>query len=322
MSCSMQCNGATHIGKVRKDNQDQFLIADLNKSMHIYQTSLGLDHQARLFGGSQGKLLLVADGMGGHASGERASTLAVDCIASYLLTTMCWFFRLDEGSDAEFLEDLQEALRHCQKTLAAEVEALPQQRGMGTTVTLAYILWPRLYVVHVGDSRCYLLHEGALQRVTRDHTLSEFYADRQRKSFQGIVGEEYADPTWSHVLWNVVGGDSEDLTVDIYRTDLKVGDSLLLCTDGLSKHVDDKQLAQVLASDRSASDLCDELIESANAAGGTDNTTVIVARFQDRPQVGAAEEGGVRSEEEKQARRSAETDPFLPLAKEGQQVTS
>src|SRR5947209_1795229 len=100
----MDCCGLTDIGRVREANEDQYLIADLSKSMRIYRTSLGLDDQTRLFGSSQGKLFLVADGMGGHAAGKRASALAVDSLTTYVLNTMHWFFRL-RGDQEEYFED-------------------------------------------------------------------------------------------------------------------------------------------------------------------------------------------------------------------------
>ena len=109
MSIEIECHGATHVGRHRSDNEDQFLIADLNKSMKVHQTSLGLNHQTRLMGESQGKLLLVADGVGGHASGERASSLAVDCVANYILNAMDWFLRLNDENEAELVEELKDA---------------------------------------------------------------------------------------------------------------------------------------------------------------------------------------------------------------------
>src|SRR5687767_948111 len=102
----MDVHGLTHVGMRRPTNEDQFLIADLKKSMRVDQTSLGLHHQSWLFGNSQGKLLLVADGMGGHEAGERASTIAVDSIATYALNTMHWFFRLEEEVDDDFKDAL------------------------------------------------------------------------------------------------------------------------------------------------------------------------------------------------------------------------
>src|SRR5688500_14819628 len=103
----MHCYGATDVGRRREANEDQFLIADLKKSMDVHQTSLALDHHTRLYGGSKGKLLLVADGMGGHAAGERASTIAVDGVATYVLNTLHWMFRLGDGSEDDFVEDLK-----------------------------------------------------------------------------------------------------------------------------------------------------------------------------------------------------------------------
>src|ERR1700682_5785907 len=114
MRGKMDCFGLTDIGKVREGNEDQFLIADLNKSMLIHQTSLAHEDHTRLFGWSQGKLLLVADGMGGHAGGKRASTIAVQALAHYVLNTMSWFFRLQENQEADLAEELQAALEACQ----------------------------------------------------------------------------------------------------------------------------------------------------------------------------------------------------------------
>ena len=154
MPGKMDCFGLTDVGKVRDVNEDQFLIADLNKSMLVHQTSLSHDDHTRLFGGSQGQLLLVADGMGGHAAGKQASTLAVQTLSHYVLNAMRWLFQLDEPNEAD-LEDEFKTGQACQRRLEAEADAMPEKHGMGTTLTMAYVLWPRLYVVHVGDSRCY-----------------------------------------------------------------------------------------------------------------------------------------------------------------------
>ncbi len=96
MRCKMDCFGMTDVGRVRENNEDQFLIADLNRSMLVHQTSLSQDDHTRLFGGSQGALLLVADGMGGHAAGQQASAIAVQALEHYVLNTMPWFYHLQE----------------------------------------------------------------------------------------------------------------------------------------------------------------------------------------------------------------------------------
>jgi protein phosphatase len=276
MRGKMDCCGLSDTGKVRQANEDQFLVADLNKSMRVQHTSLGIEDQSRLFGGSQGTLLVVADGAGGDVAGDRASTLAVDSVANYVLNNMRWFFRLHEDPQDDFLDDLTAALEHCQTTISAEAESIPTHKGMGTTVTLAYVVWPRLYVVHAGNSRCYLLRESTLKQITRDHTIAE-----QLVEAGAIQPEEAETSQWSNTLWNVVGGDSDALVPEVYKAELRIGDTLLLCTDGLNKHVPDGQIAQLLDGDADAERTCRRLVEAANDAGGTDNITVVVARFRE-----------------------------------------
>lgn len=272
----MDCYGMTDIGHEREANEDQFLIADLNKSMRVYQTSLGLDHQTRLFGGSQAKLLLVADGMGGQAAGERASTIAIDSITKYVLNTMDWFFRLEGTHEAEFLEELKSSLLAVQREIQLEIEKVPRRQGMGTTLTMAYLVWPRLYVVHAGDSRCYVLRGHELRQLTHDHTLAQQFVETGEMSAAEVEGSQ-----WSHMLWNVVGGDSSKLHVELHRAELHLGDTVLLCTDGLSSQVADGRIARILHDTKTAQHGVQRLIEASNAAGGADNVTAVIARFVD-----------------------------------------
>src|SRR5947208_450262 len=113
MLAKMDCHGLTDPGLKRPTNQDHFLIADLNKSMRVQGTRLTLDNQTRVYGGSQGKLLIVADGMGGEAEGERACTIAVDQVTTYVLNSLGWLFRLEEDSEQDFEDHLKEALESC-----------------------------------------------------------------------------------------------------------------------------------------------------------------------------------------------------------------
>jgi protein phosphatase len=264
--------GLTDIGKVRETNEDQFLIADLTKSMRVSQTSLSLDKEdRRLFGGSQGKLLLVADGMGGHEGGEQASRIAVEALTRYVLNVMRWLFRLEEDTDEDFQDDLKSAMEHCQEKVEAELEG-QHREAPGTTLTLGYVIWPRLYVVHVGDSRCYLWRDSKLKQITKDHTMAQRLVD------DGNLEEEETTP-WSHVLWNVIGGGSEELAPEVYKAKLRRGDTLLLCTDGLTKHLSDEDLANLLGDGLSSRECTERLVARANDAEGSDNTTVVVARF-------------------------------------------
>src|SRR5690348_817075 len=135
MRGKMDCFGLSDQGRVREANEDQFLIADLNKSLLIHQTSLSHEDHTRLFGGSQGQLLLVADGMGGHSSGQRASALAVQGLTRYVLNTMPWLFRLQQEQETDLKEELQAALGSAQRDIEAEAAAHAERRGMGTTLT-------------------------------------------------------------------------------------------------------------------------------------------------------------------------------------------
>lgn len=300
MRGKMDCFGLTDVGSRRPTNEDQFLIADLNKSMLIHQTSLSHEDHTRLFGGSQGKLLLVADGMGGHAEGKQASQIAVQTMANYVLNTMPWFFRLEEGRESDLHEELKLALEECQRSIESAAATNPQRRGMGTTLTMAYILWPRLYVVHAGDSRCYLLRGSRLEQVTTDHTIA------QRMVEKGILdAREAQESRWSHVLWNCVGGGTHELNPDVYKATLQIGDSLLLCSDGLTACMEPHQIAELLQKKLSAEQTCRQLVDTANSAGSPDNLTVVVAHFRDaRDQVTealqqkteAAEEAPTRAE--------------------------
>jgi len=295
----MDWAGLTDTGRVRPVNEDQFLIASLSKSMQVHSTSLNLDDQTRLFGPSQGRLFLVADGMGGHAAGRRASTLAVDALTSYVLNTMHWFFRLRQDREDLFIDELKAALEHCQQEVWAEAQRVPRERGMGTTLTMAYLAWPQLFVVHAGDSRCYLMREGRLRQVTRDHTVAQRLADA------GQLDDPDHSP-WSHMLYNAVGGGTDQVRPEVRRADLALGDTLLLCTDGLSKHVPDPEIGRLLGSAGSSVEACRRLVDAANAAGGSDNITAVVVRFNpagpaEEAQTAVAERPVEETQEEREA---------------------
>jgi PPM family protein phosphatase len=274
MLTQMDCFGLTDSGLKRPTNQDHYLIADLNKSMRIHDTSLTLDSETRVYGGSQGKLLIVADGMGGEAEGEQACTIAVDQLTTYVLNSLSWCFRLEEDSEHDFEDHLKEALQSCQGKIQAIVATHPEMQTMGTTMTMVYIVWPRAFVVHVGDSRCYMLRNGEFDQITVDHTVSEIMVEKGQLS-----REEAQHSPMGHVLWNVLGGRSNDLSVDVYKLTLESDDVLLLCTDGLYNMVPRETLQELLNSYTSAESACRKLVDLANENGGKDNITAIVAHF-------------------------------------------
>ncbi len=265
--------GLTDIGRKRAVNQDQFLIAELSKSMLVSASSLSQFDTGRFFGGIQGQVLLVADGMGGHAAGEKASSLVMHHLIGRLLNSVHWFFQSDTGSEEEFIDGLKNLLRDAHARILNEARENHLIAGMGTTLTMAYIHWPTMYVVHAGDSRCYLVRDGEIRQITTDHTLA-----RQMVEAGGMKPEDEAGSRWSNVLWNVLGGNSHrELLAEVHRVDLKRGDSVLLCSDGLYRYLDPNELATLAKHQENASALCKELVHLANQRGGEDNITIIVS---------------------------------------------
>jgi protein phosphatase len=273
MSVVFDCYGQTDRGKVRRLNEDQYFIAELAKRMIVKQTSLqggGTELRAT---GQVGYLLVVADGMGGISGGEIASGLAVETISWYVNRTMPWFHRHEEGREAELEADLRVGMQACQKTVSEAARSSNFQR-MGTTLTMACILWPRLYVVHAGDSRCYLLRNGKLAQLTKDHTVA------QRVVEAGIMTEAQAEKAgYAHTLWNCIsGGPDGGVRPDIYRSQLELGDTLLLCTDGLTRELNDDAIRAAIERAPTLKDAVESLVASANNSGGQDNVTVVAAR--------------------------------------------
>ncbi len=280
MSVTIECFGASDRGKVRRINEDQFLIADLAKALQISQTSLSDEERRHLSGVNHGKLLLVADGMGGRSGGEVASGLAVETVARYALNTMPWFFRLQDGREADLENELRSALEECQRSVEAAA-TLTGHKQMGTTLTMAYLLWPRMYVVHAGDSRCYLHRGGRIEQITRDHTVAQRMVD------EGLMPAETAAASrWSHALWKCVGGETGEVHPDVYKAKLAAGDTVLLCSDGVSKYLPETLIAQVLGEAGSSEQAARRLVQAANDAGGDDNITAVVARCHGLPETG------------------------------------
>lgn len=310
MPLTIDCFGQTDIGARRDQNQDQFLVAELTKSLQVRQSSVGFEAPANLSGEGQATLLLVADGMGGHASGERASHLAVDNIATYLVSALGWMYCFGERPEREFTDILDRAMHKCQERIGQEAREHPQHAGMGTTLTLALIVEDRLFVAHVGDSRCYLLPAvgSEARQLTTDHTFA------QRLIEDGVMGREEAERSrWNHTLWNVLGGDSDEVRPQLVQERLRGGDHLLLCTDGLTKHVNLDEVAQTVRQSDSVEETCHALIGQALQRGGSDNVTVILGRVKEDQE--EAEPRGAETStghDTSLAHATGDTQPFLP----------
>jgi protein phosphatase len=271
-SLAVSCHGSTDKGQVRANNEDQYLVARLSKALQVMQTSLP---QPKLRQSSDcSHLFIVADGMGGHAAGEQASALAIDSVETYVLEALKWFAHKHGDDDDQLLADFRNALGQAHERVRHEAIEHPELQGMGTTLTLAYSLNDQLYVAHVGDSRCYLLRERILYSITQDHTLVE---EMVRKGV--LTAEQAVHHRWRHVITSTVGGESSKVRIDVHRLHLQPGDVILLCSDGLTEMQTGDDIAAVLQAATTPEAACKQLIAAANAAGGKDNITVVVAVF-------------------------------------------
>jgi serine/threonine protein phosphatase PrpC len=264
--------GLTNQGKMRRENQDHFLLCTIHPQVVIQGTSLPDLEHLPLLGQRLATLMLVADGVGGGAAGSEAARLATEAVMRYVSSTLRCYHSAGTSTDAEFLDALRAAALEAHQAVRAEAAARAEQREMATTLSLGIIVWPWLYVLQVGDSRCYVCDEGNLRQVTRDQTLAQDLVD------SGVLPKERAPSSpFSHVLSSAIGA-SEAAPV-VTRVDVrKRGTVILVCSDGLTKHVTDAEIAQQLATMQSARQVSEALLALALERGGSDNITIVVGR--------------------------------------------
>jgi protein phosphatase len=265
--------GVTDKGKVRETNEDQFLIAELTKAMRVWQTSL--PEPKLQVGEERAHLFLVADGMGGQLAGERASALAVAAIEQFMLNSFRWFFGSGSPDEQRVLAQFQSAIRHADARILEETAAHPELSGMGTTVTMAFHLGAQLCVIHVGDSRAYLYRDHELHQLTEDHTL---VADMVRSG--ALRRDQVAEHQLRHTITNVVGGPELGVNVEARALEVRDGDRLLLCTDGLTEMVTNDAIAATLDAEPTPEAAAKKLLAQANDGEASDNITLVVVRFE------------------------------------------
>ena len=270
----VQCGALTHPGKVRSNNEDHFLVAKLAKSMQIYQSSLDTAGETR-FSDEDGYLMVVADGMGGAAAGERASAMAVHSVEAFALNTLKWFLHMGKADESVLLAELAHSLELADRSVYDQAESDYRLAGMGTTLTMAYCVGLDLYIVHAGDSRAYLYRDGKLEQVTNDHTLVQLLVEGGM-----ITAEDAKTHHRRNIVTNVIGGPKPGVQAEIHKVRIKDGDILLLCSDGLTEPVDDAVIALTLGKTTDPDGLAHDLVEIALENGGPDNITAVVARFQ------------------------------------------
>lgn len=265
--------GLTDRGRRRETNEDHFVIASVNKSVAIEATSVPRSAITGRFGVANAHLFAVADGVGGRADGDIASERTVAAVLEYFRSAAECLQGLHANEEHELIERLEGTVRKVHGALLAEYggdhAAVP-----ATTLTMVLLVWPRAYLVHVGDSRAYVRRRGRFQALTRDQTFGQYMV-----TVGAWTEEQAARPGPAATLSSAVGG-SELLPV-VGLVDLEAGDSMLLCTDGLTKHVPDERIAEVLAMSTDAREMSQTLVDEALAAGGTDNVTVVVVRTEE-----------------------------------------
>lgn len=262
--------GVTDKGKVRPNNEDNFLIVAIRKSIEVTHSSIESGHAAQHFGAAEAHLFVVADGVGGGPAGERASADTVSALLQYVRETAGCFHQISPQREHELFAQLETTVRGVHEELVASSSG-----GKGsppaTTLTMVLLAWPRAYFIHVGDSRAYIRRRGRLQQLTRDQTLGEYMV-----SVGALTEEQAAKSGPAASLTSAIGGS--ELSPVVGLIDLDPGDSLLLCTDGLTRHVSNERIGEVLGQSGTAQQQAETLMAEALAAGGRDNVTLIVVK--------------------------------------------
>jgi protein phosphatase len=255
----------TDVGRTREHNEDAFAVADLS----IDATPTEVDaftHPA----GPRGTLFMVADGMGGAAAGEIASAMAVEIVIGEMRSN--WL--VSESTDPDtFVRTIKQATKSANEHINSFAASHPEYRGMGTTATVAGFLGGTLYLAQVGDSRAYLVRHGSAQQITKDQSLMQKLIEAGE-----LTEEEAAQSERRNIILQALGPEPS-IKVDLTHQNVRRGDTLVLCSDGLSGQVTKDEIGVIVTESPSVEDACKRLIDRANESGGPDNITVIVARF-------------------------------------------
>ena len=258
--------GRTDVGLTREHNEDTFLVADLSAGNATLQPEV---RTHRL--GERGTLFMVADGMGGAASGEIASAMAVDVVLEELKRRWISAGTTDPQQFAAVLRLATEAANSAIHRYASDH---PENRGMGTTATVAGLLGDGLYLAQVGDSRAYIVRGGVCRQITKDQSLMQKLLEAGE-----ITAEEAEQSDRKNIILQALGPDPR-IRIDLTHQQVRRGDTLILCSDGLSGQVRPEEIATVVREEMDLMVVCKRLIDLANDHGGPDNITVVAARFE------------------------------------------
>jgi serine/threonine protein phosphatase PrpC len=265
----------SHPGRVRAENQDHFLLATIHKRVQVLQTNLNSKHVLPIGDQRLAFVAMIADGVGGADGGEEASAKALEVAMQYLANSTDCYLRSAE--DEELMHALQDAALKSHEAVLARAKEVAEGRSMATTLTLWMGVWPWYYLLQVGDSRYYLYRDRKLTQVSRDQTIAQDLLD------QGVFTRAMASRSrFANVLSSAIGGDTALPVITRLKADWM--NVHLLCTDGLTKHVSDEQIADRLENMVTAKECAERLLNDALEAGGTDNISIIIGRAVPKPE--------------------------------------
>lgn len=267
--------GQSHQGHIRTNNEDHYLAVRITRSLETILTNLDGAVLPKSFD-ETAYGMLVADGMGGEAAGEVASRVALLTLLELVVQTPDWIMRMNQPENAAIvMRRMTRRFREIDDELRELGESHRSLHGMGTTLTVVVTLGTEVILSHIGDSRAYLLRDEKLQQLTKDQTLAQALIDA------GIAEpDDTVTRAMRHVLTAALGSTGERTDPEIQRLQLRDGDQLLLCTDGLTEMVAEDLIAAVLADAKSSQAACRRLIDLALGGGGGDNITVVLARYR------------------------------------------
>jgi protein phosphatase len=262
--------GRTDVGRTREHNEDSFLLGDVSGGAQLPEHAV-----VTVGSGGRRLLFMVADGMGGAAAGEIASDMAVGTV--FERVTARWAQDAPEGvasgDAAAFALSLREAAEEANRRIHVHATEHPEYRGMGTTATIAGVFDDTLYIAQVGDSRAYLIRGGRALQITKDQSVLLRVVEAG-----GMTEEEAERSERRNIILQALGPEAK-VVIDLTHQQLRRDDLLILCSDGLSSLVRGEEIARIAAACKDVCELCERLIDTANASGGPDNITVIAARF-------------------------------------------
>jgi protein phosphatase len=264
---AFEFGAATHVGKVRSTNEDHYAVVKRRRTNELLLTNLDRRHVTLT--DDSAFALVVADGMGGARFGDFASQLALERMFELSRQATSWVMKYTGEEVLQIRQRVEAYVQDMQATLREYVAANPELAGMGTTWTSAHLLPPHAIIIQIGDSRAYLLHDGRLSQITHDETMAQAYIDA------GMDPDSVKQ--FRHVLLNSLGGSRDEVSAQIYHSQMEPGDRLLLCTDGLTEMIADETIADVLGQIAAPQDACDRLIALALDKGGKDNVTAVLA---------------------------------------------